>query len=336
MKNNKNNQFLQRGLIKNFASNGIVKWNKYQTEEFGTFDIKEIKESSNLLEREGLKAIEKIIQQVNSNKKIELTRKDLVTLKFFSCLNDVFKQTLDKENAEEVNSIILKYFDEFNKTGSTSNIQKDYYGSMEVNPFELEAEEPTGNEAEWDEWTKRNVTTKSTTLLNIWEKMESRLAIFKFDESKLMLQETMGFIKTNKNDNSKYLFMPITPNIGMMFYHEPMSSRDLVPSEKPLFFNNDIRTYRHETVYKNIEIIKQEQLKYIEEQQTKSIEEIDYHNEMFFLHEVKKYYDLEDLFIYDALKESAEVADMCNATALKHNAEQIIIYQNEKDIKNLK
>ena len=335
MKNNENNHFLKRGLAKNFASNGKIKWNKYQTEEYGMFDITETNKEANSLERESLQVIERIIEQVNSNKRVTLNRKELVTLKFFSCFTDGLRQTLDKEGIEEANSIILKYFNEFSNTGSTSNVQKDYYGSMEVNPFEMEVLELNGNEIEWNEWTKRNVTTKSTTLLNIWGKMESRLAIFKFDEPKLMLQETMGFIKTNENNNNKYSFMPIAPNIGIMFYHEPMSTKDLTPSEKPLFFNNDISVHRHETVYKNQEIIKQKQLDYIEAQQTKTIEEIDYHNEMFFLHEVDKYYDLEDLFIYDALKENTEVANMCNVVALKQNKDQMIIYQNEKDIKEI-
>ncbi|NQZ28768.1 MAG: hypothetical protein HRT98_00050 [Mycoplasmatales bacterium] len=331
MKNNKNIQFLQSAFVKNFATKEKIKWNKYQTEEYGELDIEKIIETVNPLEARALQVIQKIIQQTNVNKEVQLTRKDLIALKFLSCFNDVKKQTLDKEVVNDANSIILEYFDKFEKTGSTSNIQKDYYGSMEVNPFELE-EEPSGNKKEWDEWTARNVTTKTTTLFNIWEKLQSRLVILKFDKPKLMLQETMGFIKTTNNDRNKYSFMPITPNIGIMFYHESIETKELIPSEKVLFFKNDISIQRHETVYKNNETIKQKQLEFIDKQKAKTIEEIDYHNEMFFLHEVEKYYDLEDLFIYKVLEENSEVADICNAMALMNNKEQIIIYQTKQYI----
>ncbi len=374
MKNNeyKYNHFLQKGFVKNFAVNGKVKWKKYQTEQAGVFDInktenkdqpiakewfhsKATEKGMNLLEDQGLQVVRKIAQQSNFQEKIELTRKELVTLKFFSSLSSVRTQKLrnnikdkngdsifnsmikkDGRNPQEIQeeqiSIILEYFDNFIKTGSMINIQKDFLDLMNVQKFSNESKKEVKKSVILDILMKEGMTVKSSMTLNIKEKMDSRLMIFKFDESKLMLQEAMNFNEFNSLGGNKYSFMPIAPNVGIMFYFDPLITRGSIPTENSSFFKNDIALYRHENTYKNIEIIKEKQLEYIKKQNPKSKVEADYHNKIFHLFEVGLYYDFNDLFIYDVLKETAEIADICNAMALVHSKNQIIVYQDEDNI----
>ena len=371
MKNNgyKYNHFLQKGFVKNFAINGKIKWKEYLTPKGGEFHITEtsnanqpiveeyfhaleIEKGMNLLEDKGLVVARKIAQQANFQGKIKLSREELVTLKLFSSLSGVRTRKLrnnirdingdslfnemikkdgrtPKEIQEEQISIVLKYFEEFNATGTMKKIQLDYFKNVELNNQE---NLKNLSRHEYEEYIKQNITFKSSMEMNVWEKMKSRLIIFKFDEPKLMLQESMNFNEFNTNGGNKYSFMPIAPNVGLMFYFDPIITRGVIPVEKSLFFKNDISKYRHETIYKNIEIIKQKQMEYVSQQKPKTFEEAQQHNQIFFSMEAGYYYDKKDAFIYDVLKESSKIADICNAMALVHNKDQILIYQKEQDI----
>ncbi|TCG12076.1 hypothetical protein [Mycoplasma todarodis] len=344
MKNNKNNNLLQNSFIKNFAINNTIKWERYQANEGGTFDINDINDESRLdaynqevkkdiitLEQQGLQVVNKIVQETNENEKIKLTRQEAVTLKFFSLLLGV--ESSDKKDSQEAQlTSILKYFKQFTKTGSIS-VQKDYYGSMEPNPFEMKVEDLSGNDAEWDEWTKRNVTDKTQALMKVWETIQTRMLIFKFDEPKLLLQESINFKEKNQNGSTKYTFMPIASNIGILFFVDATTSGEQNKEENSIFFENDITKIKNETIYKNAELIKQKQKEYIEEKEVPNKEEEEYQKGLFLLFEASNYYSKEDIFVFDVLKENSRIADVWNAKALIESNSKVLIYQDEKHIK---
>lgn len=316
------------------------------------FQSKEIERGMDLLEKQGLEIIIRIIDKLNDKGGVKLTREELVTLKFFTILigvqtetvrNDFKSQNGDAQFNEEVNqktkspqeikeekiSIILKYFREFIKTNSMADIQRDYYNSMEVKST---ARRDSDNEFGWGGWAKRNVSVESTISMNIMENLNSRLMIFKFDEPKLFLREVLNYIETNKNGELKYTFMPITPNVAIMFYVDSPLTKGSDNSKKITIFENDIAAYKHETIYKNIKIIKKKSKEYIKNKKPKTKEETNYHKKFFFLYETEKYHDPQDVFVFDVLRESAKTADLCNALALSRSKNQLIVYQNNTDL----
>ncbi len=320
---------LQKEFIKNFMKNQKISWKQYKAMKNKDFKIDKIEnifwidQEENILQIQALQVIKNILEEVNKKDKVELTRSDLVILKLFSLFN---KSNTTKDISKEQASIILKYFEQYKKQGSMS-YEKDYFSSMEVNPFSLEVEDTSGNDAQWDEWTKRNITIKSTTLMNIKEIMESRLLIFKFDDPKLMTSEIMKFQELNNSNILQYTFMPISANIGIMFY------QDLSTSIKAsTFFNNDIDAYKHEEILINANTIEMKRLAYINEHNPINEDDAKYRSEMFFLYEVDKYHDKKDRFIFDVLKEDSSIADKCNAKLLTKSKSKIIIFQDEQDI----
>ena len=194
MKNShKNNHFLQKAIVKHFAKNGKVKWINYKTNDGGTFNInnknqpiaidnfysKNIEIDMNNLESEGIKVIRKIAQNAQYEKEIILSRKELITLRFYSLLSSTrtnklrenirkkdgdswFNETIKKDGRspkkiqEKQISLILEYWKN-NKNGWITNVPKEI-----------------------DKFGKS--TIESSTLLRMHNVKKSRLLIFKFDK----------------------------------------------------------------------------------------------------------------------------------------------------------
>ncbi len=338
MKNNKheNNDYLRREFIKNFAIDGQVKWKKYQTNESGVFDINEMiknedferleKDEKNLI-KQGSLVMKKIIDEANNAGEVSLTREELVSFKFLIALSNVKAQELKAADKEEQNELVIKYFNQYKETGSL-DLERDLYGSMEVNPFQEEVNDLSGNEKEWNEWTKRNINVHTNTITNLIEMMQSKLIIFKFDEPKLILQEGLKFIEKNEANGMKQTFIPISPSVGIMLCVDPMTPQE----QKSKFFESDITKSKIKNIYKNSELIKQKEEEYIKGKEVTTKEEEEYQRRLFLLFEVSNYYDREDVFIFKTLKEKSKIANIWNAKALSQCNSKIVIYQNNEDI----
>ncbi len=374
MENNtkyKYNHFLQKGFVKNFANNDIVKWKRYKTNEGDSFNINEtpnaeqpivheyfhsleIETGMNNLEHQGLLVARKIALEANVKEEIKLTRREVVTLKFFSMLssartekirNDIEELNGDplfnalmqkdgrsaKEIQEDKIATILKYFNIGSETIDL-RIEKDIENIMGFSKIDKT------NKTEWE--IKQEImhkmvneaTIESSTLIEIQNALNSHLLIFKFDESNLILQEAMNFTESNLNGGIKYTFMPIAPNVGIMNYFSPPGLNGALGMEQSEFFENDITKPRHSINYIKRNDINKKRNDFIRNGVPRFFPNSQTAKMFFDIKELSKHLHKKDKFTMEILKESKQTSDMCNAMALVHSGNQIIIYQHKKDI----
>ncbi len=370
----KNNHFIQKALAKNFSINGNIKWARYKTNEKGEFHILntpnekqpisirefyeyEIEVGMNNLEADGMRVVNKVVFGANSSDDIVLSRKELITLKFHSLLtsvrtkkfrndienlngdslfNEVIKKSggTAKEIQEREISLILKYY-KTNKNGLCGDINEDLAKILNPEKLNLNGKGEEQVKKLLLENIEKNMNIDSSVLMNILNTINSRLVVFKFLQSKLMLAESTSFTEQNRiRGGIMHSFTPIAPNVGISLYFSPIIARGIMNNEKSNIFKNDISKQCHKVVYKNIDIMKKERIKFITKMTPKNIEETDKYNRLFWAREARKYQTKDDRYIYDVMVEDGTVADTCNAMALVHNHGQIIIYQKDNDIKD--
>ncbi len=148
MKNNEYNSsiFLQMDFIENFAYKKKINWERYLTKDSGVFSINELKgmekndENIRPLSDQSLQITRKIIKQAKHSDEIELSRKELTILKFYSSISCIKAQKLKNDSwiselmkhdgrtydeiAEEQIQIIMQYFYEIMVTISLENMEK--------------------------------------------------------------------------------------------------------------------------------------------------------------------------------------------------------------------
>ena len=336
-----NNHFIQKALAKNFAINGKLTWKIYRTNKKGKFSIKsknqpiakdyfyseEIEKSMNILENKGILIIQKIALEGNQiNKEVILSKKELRTLKYY-CLLSSLRTNKIRNNIKELTGDSL--FNEImKKDGRNAKEIQEEQISLLVDSFENKEQEVIEH--------KEENSLKNYFIQQIKYTLNSRLLIFKFDKPKLFLLESLLYIEVNPSNNKiMYEFMPISSNIGIAFYYDPIMTRGVEKRHKSIIFKNDISYARHKVEYKNFDLMKKESLNFIEKNtKTKDLKEEEAWNRIFWSLEARKYDDKSDKYIYEVLEEQEAIADACNAMALIHNDNSILIYQKEKDIED--
>lgn len=266
--------------------------------------------------------INKIIKQTENRSKISLNRKDLIILKFYLILlhsrTDKIRNNIKNKDGDFVFKKIVESSqkDEKEIQEQIMNQIMDEFEKCKNNNFVLKLNEFNN--------LLTNFTIDGAVNMNVVQIMQSRVNIIKFNRNKLLLNEVGMFIEYNRKTSGNLLFFyPLSPNIGLCLYYNPVEMRNHLNflQEKSIIFNNDVSKYNHEIKYINKTKIIQEQLKNSD-------------NYIFEKFIKPKFYDKEDKFIYDVLMENEEVLDTCNGMMLVHNQDQIIIYQNEEDIKD--
>lgn len=343
-----NNHFLQKAFVKNFAKNGKVNFTVYGSQEYKSFDIEktsnkdqpvseqyfysdEIENKMMNLESQGISILRYISQTSQYADDVTLSRKELITLKFYLMLSSVRTKKLrdnienltgdslfnismssdDRTSQQKQEAMINKLLDLW-KDG----IRKEKCSILKevLNSFSEEQGDPI----------LRNV------IINVSNSLNSRLLLFKFNSMNLMLSESLNFTEQNSVTGGILMhFSPIFPNIGLGFYFDPMVMRIAnFPKAKSTIFQNDVSMLQHTCKYKNHKLIQFEMQKFMKKHNLHSIEGIN----KFHLEEINKYYTMRDKFIYKVLNEEKEVADICNGMALVHNKNHIVIFQNKNDI----
>ncbi len=355
-----NNHFIQKAFAKNFSNFGILKYTYYEpnskevnektfkvsekeTDEHPIvkkyFYSQEIEDGMNEIENEGIKVIKKISYDANNNidDKIVLKRNELYSLKFYFLLSPI-RTNGYRNNISNLSGDYL--FNEAVKKDKRSEkvIQENQIQIIIDEYKKYKKKEPLLSEQSFNDHLKSNdlffkdLTFKEITLIRIKNIINSRLLIFKFKKNKLFLQETIEFNEWTSCDRIMYEFMAISPNIGIMFYFDPLITRGLLKLEKSVFFKNDISEKRNNVIYVNEYKMKQEFIELIKFDNSQSqIYEL---NILLGPIIISKFSHDDDQYIYDILEESEEVQDICNAMSLIHNKDRFLSYQNKDDIKD--
>ncbi|MBD5422982.1 MAG: hypothetical protein HDR43_00615 [Mycoplasma sp.] len=318
MKHNLNHHFIQKAFVKNFSNNEIVKWQKYKTNEHGEFNIDDFAKNQPIaiknyysvdleikigdLENDGINIIKKIIKLIYQHRnKINLTRKELITLKYYFLLSIIRSTKIrndikNRNNSSSFNKIIdNEGKNEIEIQEKIMNLIMDSYIKCKKNDYKIEFENYSLEEI-------INIDNLNDFYnIKMFNIMQSRLNIIKFNSKKLLLTEICNFTEFNKThpQSVKLYFFPIAPDIGLCFYFFPhIYKMNPELAEKSFIFQNNVHKYNNEQRYMN------------------NINELHKNN----------------LFIYDVLMENDDVQNFCNAMLLVHNENQILIYQNEEDI----
>jgi hypothetical protein len=184
----------------------------------------------NEIEAEGIEVIRKIAYESNNNfdKKIKLNRKEIFILKFFDLLSSsrTNKARLDFKNLngdELFNSIIKKT----NK--NSKEIQEDMIQIIIHEYKRFKNGESLESFKHAYDIQDKEYDYKNIIYTLISNSINSRLLFFTFDKNKLFLQETISFQEIGINKTPIYDFMAISPNVGIMFYFDPVITRSTIP-----------------------------------------------------------------------------------------------------------
>lgn len=361
-----NNHFIQKAFARNFSNKGLLKYtyykpnsevvseNTFNVNEIDTsnhpivkkyFHSQEIEDGMNEIENEGIKVIKKIAYEANNNTdiKIILNRNEIYSLKFYFLLSSIrtngYRNNISNLSGDYLFNEAVKKDKRGEKVIQENQIQIiiDEYKKYKKKEPLLSAQlfnDPLKIKDDLSLFFK-DLTFEQITLIYIQNIINSRLLIFKFKKNKLFLQETIGFNERTSYDGIMYYFMAISPNIGIMFYLDPLITRGLLKLEKSVFFKNDISEKRNNVIYVNEYEMKQEHLKLIKENiYDNSQSQIDELNRFFLSTILSNFFHDDDKYTYDVLEESEEVQDICNAMSLIHNEDRFLSYQNKDDIKD--
>ena len=377
MNNKINAHILQKALVKNFAINNKVKCVRYLTNEKWEFNINshnskqpitkvgyysdEIEKGMNHIENYGITTVNKIIFDINNNKDVILSRKQLMVLKFFVLLTSArteklrnniakkdgdsfFNAAIERENKtpqeiqeNQIKIIMEEYLK--NKLGIVGDVQAKINKLVEI-PFQEKYKNyKTFSKSEFTEkylsFSKENTTVEIQSLISIKQTFDSRTIFFKIDDSRLFLQESNQFTENNKHGGIMYTFTTLSPNVGVMFYHAPVLTRNMIEQENSVIFKNSISKFDVKTNYENWEIMKSEHIKFIKKHMKDySKQTADMLSRVYWSSEAAKYHTDNDTYTYTVKTETSDVADACNAMTLVHNKGHFLIYQKEEHIKD--
>ena len=328
-KENIYSHFLQKAFVKNFASNGKLKYIKYPNGKLDSFNINDsnskqpivkknfysmhIEKEMNNLESKGIAIIRKIAYKAQYDYEISLNRRELITLKFYVLLSGVRTQKirnniLNKDGDSQFNKIMREAKD------TPRNIQEKMISCI-LTYWKSNKNYLIDNIlANILRYKNDNDKIMELSLNKIFNIIQSRLIIFKFETNNLLLTEALSITEQNSAAMSGILlqFMPIYINVGIAFYFDCPIKRNLsVPQEKSKIFKNDISIIRNKNEYIKVESIKITQ-------------------------KIQKQLHKNDRYIYKVLNEPKETAIFCNAMALVHCEDSYVIFQNKKDIEDAK
>ncbi len=358
-----NSHFIQKAMVKRWAINDRVSYVIHGTNKGGFFNpddyacnqpiaikgfyIEEIEKGINILEVEGDRVIKKILL---ANNEIILSRKEVVTLKFYFLLNSLrtelvrnmiknpnrdwlLQKVVDKskktpkENQENILKILFQKY---------NNYKKDNLSSFEETTRELDKMIFNNNFDKnkiYDEIFEK-MTFESSVKYTINLAMRSELIFVKFKEGELLLTEINGFsVPTIKKFPSlKYKFFLLSSNLGVLeiapIHHSQLSNQ---LKKEYNFFSFDLDEFPKINFLKETEISKafKEYFWNISNNNlylnTKNFE-----NEMwkFNLYEKPKFYTNKDKFIYQIHSENKEIVIKCNAKALINCNNSYVIYKS--------
>lgn len=342
------NHVIQKAFCQPWADeNGNIYWMKHGTNEKGKFNIndknknhpiaeeyfysEEIEKGMNELESDGISIIRKIIDYSKSfEKKIQLTRKELIILKYFVVMSQLrtskFRKNISNKDGDWVFNDIVKLDGRDPKELHEESIKYilEGYKKTKISNYLL-----TMN------FECKNIW-RSCSMSSLVRIFDSRLLIFKFEENNLMLPESLGFTEQKEDMSIMLNFIPISPNIGICFFHDPFMTKFMTKllnvnqnykEPKSRIFTNNIPEYQHEVKYFNHKKI-EEQWKYLDF----NFKFMDKKDVDSWHVEFQNLFENEDKFIYDFIEEPKEISILCNAMSLVHINNSVLIYKDEKDV----
>lgn len=349
MKKTINNHFIQKAFAKNFSNKGMLKWTIYNPNKemaenifdvneknngnhpivIKNFHSQEIEDGMNEIESEGIKIINKIAYESNNNieRKITLKRNEIFALKFYNLLalsrTEGARSDYKNLNGDASFNYIIK-----NAKKTSKEIQEDIIEII-INEYKkYKNREPLESLKTNSDYS--NMNYKDIIYILIANTINSRLLFFTFKKNKLFLQETIAFQEISTFKLPIYDFMAITPNVGIMFYFDPMVTRGFLKREDSWFFKTKISTKIHQVNHINKskidENLNEFMLRNISLKPHYNQDDIHKWNIQFSLTELGKYHDKNDLYIYDIFEETEEVQDICNAMSLVQNKDKVLIY----------
>ena len=262
-----NNHFIQKAFAKNFSNNGLLKYTYYKpnskVEDEKTFNVneidtskhpivkkkfysREIEDEMNEIENDGIKVIKKIAYYSNNNidNKISLNGKELYHLKFYFLLSNIrtnkIREFISNLNGDHIFIDAVKKDKRSVKDIQESQIKTiiDEYKRYKKKELLLSTKffDRYWESENHSSYALKDCTPEKIVLFTAYNIMKSRLHIFKFNKNKLFLHDGIAF-SYNHSCGGIITFMPISPNIGIMFYLDPPIT---IKSSKWDFFKIDI------------------------------------------------------------------------------------------------
>ena len=345
MKDTINNHFIQKAFAFNFSNNNEIKCLRYKTDKKWNFTKKstnqpisikyfysqEIEDSMNNIEAKGIRIIRKITSDANELEEVKITRKEIYDLKFYFLLGAFRSNGSRNSIANRSGDSVFNYLVE--KDGRDAK-------SIQEESLKIIIDFHKNNKGIDNLNINSETNIKEQIRIKIYNILSSEIFIFKFKKNKLFLSESHAFNENTSYQATKYDFMPISPNVGLMFYYKCEGIELLgFEQEDSKIFKNKISQITNEINFKNISKINEHYSKYalkMEKLLSKNdigISKLEF--KKIFSSKLNEIYSNDyDQYIIKVLEENEETQDICNAMELIHSKNRLIIYQNTDDIKD--